>query len=659
MAEILDKMPRFHVTLVDNKDYFEYSPAMIKMITKPESPGQVRVPHQRYVQFGHIVVGHAQAIHQGHVSLAGRAETGNEAARNLAIPYDYLVIATGCEWSLNVKTMEDVELQSSASLQSSTSMHSSTSPSSFRSRTTFATHYSAKRLYLDHADLAEASEVIIVGGSLMAIEIACAVASAYPTPAAIAAAAALQTSKNRRHSLQSCSSSSSNRSRSSGATTSSSSSVKVPKRVTLIAPSKRLAPRMKPSAHNILLRRLLDLDVHVVVGEKVAKAASLSMPVASPAMSTSGQSSSSSDSAASINRTRQRHILEMHSGRRFACDKVYVASGAHAPSDLFGGAAHGNSLSVPNSPALSRRYHHHHGPSISSFASSASLPVGLSRHKGRLRVMPTMQVPLHDHIFAAGDVGCIMDPKEAAAAVSNLRKAASGTSSGSGGSSWFSRTKKPKVPATATAAMEALNISDNASSIYDDDDDTVSSLYDSAESDYEENEAEVDNDKRRRIRTDMSVQNACITGTLVARNIVNLERGVSPESAINILSRKIKAVQGSDGHDDESVTPGATAVPSAVISLGDGVGIDSHALEVDDDRLNAQAHYGHAYTAPWSERQERAKWEWADRFIKAMTDGGNLRGAACETGYNDHNGFGKLPPVLGPDGERESVGPFM
>jgi hypothetical protein len=55
-------MPRFHVTLIDVKDSFEYTPGMIKLLVRPEETSSLRVRHDAYVKNGRVVIGYAKKI---------------------------------------------------------------------------------------------------------------------------------------------------------------------------------------------------------------------------------------------------------------------------------------------------------------------------------------------------------------------------------------------------------------------------------------------------------------------------------------------------------------------------------------------------------------------------------------------------------------------
>lgn len=139
VASTLDKMPRFHVTLVDNKDYWEYTPAIVKMIVDPQA-SHVRVPHQNYVRNGTVLIGNVDEIRSDCAILAPRR----------VIPFHYCVIATGSSYTSQMKTA------------------------------TVSTSYRAKRLYLEYQSLRRANVVLVVGGGLVGVEIATIIAADFP-----------------------------------------------------------------------------------------------------------------------------------------------------------------------------------------------------------------------------------------------------------------------------------------------------------------------------------------------------------------------------------------------------------------------------------------------------------------------------------------------
>ncbi|KAI9498202.1 hypothetical protein BDB00DRAFT_969215 [Zychaea mexicana] len=97
VASILDRMSLFHITLIDTKDSFEYTPGIVKRIVHPEGSSSMRVRHDAYVQNGKVIIGYAEDI--GHDA---RSVTVNDET----IFFDYLVIATGSSYTSELKSTD-------------------------------------------------------------------------------------------------------------------------------------------------------------------------------------------------------------------------------------------------------------------------------------------------------------------------------------------------------------------------------------------------------------------------------------------------------------------------------------------------------------------------------------------------------------------------
>ncbi len=82
----------FDVTLIDNKDYFEYTPGILEAIVDPECMKSIRVLHTGYLEKAQIVIGNVKKISDKEVFVG-----------NKKIPFDYLVIATGSQYSFPFK----------------------------------------------------------------------------------------------------------------------------------------------------------------------------------------------------------------------------------------------------------------------------------------------------------------------------------------------------------------------------------------------------------------------------------------------------------------------------------------------------------------------------------------------------------------------------
>lgn len=140
-------------------DSFEYTPGAIKKFVNPTEASSSRVPHDSYIKNGEIVVGYVDKIEgEGRcvwtnankvcwfltreIKFSGSLVTLTDCILFLQIDYDYLVVATG-------------------------SSHSSP----FKS-TDMSAIYQAAHIQAEYKELAKAETILIIGGGLVACELA-------------------------------------------------------------------------------------------------------------------------------------------------------------------------------------------------------------------------------------------------------------------------------------------------------------------------------------------------------------------------------------------------------------------------------------------------------------------------------------------------------
>ncbi|CDH54154.1 pyridine nucleotide-disulfide oxidoreductasefamily protein [Lichtheimia corymbifera JMRC:FSU:9682] len=133
VASILDPMPLFHVTVIDTKDSFEYTPGIIKKLVNPEESSSMRVRHDSYVKNGRVLIGFASNVNDDVKSLQVNGET---------VDFDYLVVATGSSYSSQLKS------------------------------TDMSVLYRITGLEQVNAELINARRILIVGGGLVGCELA-------------------------------------------------------------------------------------------------------------------------------------------------------------------------------------------------------------------------------------------------------------------------------------------------------------------------------------------------------------------------------------------------------------------------------------------------------------------------------------------------------
>ncbi|RCH85822.1 hypothetical protein CU097_005785 [Rhizopus azygosporus] len=108
VASILDPMSRFHVTLIDAKDSFEYTPGIVSKIVNPERSTSLRFTHESYVKNGKVVIGYASDI----LNDAKSVKVNDEV-----IHFDYLVLCTGTSYANQLKSTDSSSLYRTANLR--------------------------------------------------------------------------------------------------------------------------------------------------------------------------------------------------------------------------------------------------------------------------------------------------------------------------------------------------------------------------------------------------------------------------------------------------------------------------------------------------------------------------------------------------------------
>jgi apoptosis-inducing factor 2 len=126
------------VTLIDTKDYFEYTPGILRTIVEPEHLRKIQRKHNSYLKHARIIVGNVDNVDKKNVLVNGKK-----------IVYNYLVVASGSDYEMPIKE-QNVVIGSRAS-----------------------------HLDKSFSELQEAKDVLIVGGGLVGIELAAEIATHY------------------------------------------------------------------------------------------------------------------------------------------------------------------------------------------------------------------------------------------------------------------------------------------------------------------------------------------------------------------------------------------------------------------------------------------------------------------------------------------------
>tara|TARA_Y100000310_G_scaffold225672_1_gene227726 strand:- start:19423 stop:20457 length:1035 start_codon:yes stop_codon:yes gene_type:complete len=129
----------FNVTLIDSKDYFEFTPSILRTIVEPFHMKKIQVLHNHYLRRAKIIMGCVHELREHEVILRNKKK----------IPFDFVIIASGSSYQLPIKEKEIVHATRAAHL----------------------------RDYAEH--LAESKKVVLIGGGLVGVELAAEIAEHY------------------------------------------------------------------------------------------------------------------------------------------------------------------------------------------------------------------------------------------------------------------------------------------------------------------------------------------------------------------------------------------------------------------------------------------------------------------------------------------------
>ena len=128
----------FDVTLIDSKDYFEFTPGILRTIVEPEHIKKVQMLHTHYLKRAKVIVGCVSEVSEKAVFVG-----------NQKIKFDYLAICSGSRYSAPIKEMEALTVTRAIHLRS----------------------------YYER--LCKAKRILIVGGGLVGVELAAEIAEHY------------------------------------------------------------------------------------------------------------------------------------------------------------------------------------------------------------------------------------------------------------------------------------------------------------------------------------------------------------------------------------------------------------------------------------------------------------------------------------------------
>jgi NADH dehydrogenase FAD-containing subunit len=140
IAKKLDREKKFDVTLIDTKEYFEYTPSLWKLLLRPSYHQHLMIPYNKFLKRTRIITDPLRYVTPEVI------ETKKET-----LPYESLVISTGIDYPIFLKNKRNVfTIKSGAEV----------------------IQYNEK--------VAQATTILIIGGGLIGTEVAGALAKTVP-----------------------------------------------------------------------------------------------------------------------------------------------------------------------------------------------------------------------------------------------------------------------------------------------------------------------------------------------------------------------------------------------------------------------------------------------------------------------------------------------
>jgi NADH dehydrogenase FAD-containing subunit len=140
VAKELDRREELNVTLLDKKDYFEYTPSVPKLLTKSKYHSKIIVPYKRFLKKTQILT-----------ETVTRVTPQIIETKSKKIPFDYLVLSTGVEYPIFLENTKNVfTMKSGETVKQASDM------------------------------IKEATKIIIVGGGLIGTEVAAELSTMLP-----------------------------------------------------------------------------------------------------------------------------------------------------------------------------------------------------------------------------------------------------------------------------------------------------------------------------------------------------------------------------------------------------------------------------------------------------------------------------------------------
>jgi len=142
IAKKLEK-EKFEVILIDTKNYFEFTPSILRTIVEPQHIKKIQVIHSHYLHKTRVIVGEVKEISKEKVKV----RYPNNSKKT--IDFDYLVIASGSSYNLPMKE-KNVVISTRANV-----------------------------LRDCYEKLCKSKEILIIGGGLVGVELAAEIIDHY------------------------------------------------------------------------------------------------------------------------------------------------------------------------------------------------------------------------------------------------------------------------------------------------------------------------------------------------------------------------------------------------------------------------------------------------------------------------------------------------
>lgn len=129
----------FDVILIDSKDYFEFTPGILRTIVEPEHIKKIQILHTHYLKRAKVIVGCVKTISESYVVLDN----------NKRIRFDYLAICSGSSYNVPFKEENIIKVTR------------------------------AKNLRECYDKLCKSKRILIIGGGLVGVELAAEICTHY------------------------------------------------------------------------------------------------------------------------------------------------------------------------------------------------------------------------------------------------------------------------------------------------------------------------------------------------------------------------------------------------------------------------------------------------------------------------------------------------